>query len=112
MKVFKYRFIILVMLLISLVSCLSDDHFGQSSLGLITEFGVLGQVGDTEIHLETKTIKVTVLGNKDAVLVTKMKISPFASSDVGFGSVINLTTSFNINVIAEDGTVVTWLVNP
>lgn len=111
MKAIIYKSI-LIIFLFSLMSCLEDDHFGESSQGFITEFEVAGQVGDTEIDTDALTIKVTVIGNKDAVLVKKMKISSFATSEIGFGSTLNLNANAKIIVVAEDGTEVLWLVNP
>jgi hypothetical protein len=107
----KYIISITGLLMVMIFSgCLKEDYFGISSNALVTKFEVLSQIGDTQIDTSSRTIIVEMAGPVliSHAVVKKIEFSSFASSDIDRGTVLDLSKSTHINVVAEDGTEVRW----
>lgn len=111
MKNYRYLLYFIVTSLL-LSSCLKEDRFGTSAEAKIKTFKVLGQTGDPEIDNDKNTIEIQMYGSLilEYAAITKLTLSPFASSNVIVGDVLDLTIPQTIIVTAEDGSEQLWTV--
>lgn len=106
----KNRYLFLVLFL--LTSCVKEDFFGYSSYGNIKAFEVSNQASQAVINNAEKTVTVEIPGgvNLNEITLQKLELSSFAEADVAVGDVLDLEEDFEINVVAEDGSLHTWLI--
>jgi hypothetical protein len=107
----KNLFIILIIAFSS--ACIKEDFFGFSSFGEIKSIEVSNQASQALINSDSKYVSIEIPGGVDLtnIVIQKLTLSSFATSDLKVGDVMDLTDSATINVTAEDGvTATTWTI--
>lgn len=104
---FVYMFLMML-----LNACVSEDYFGYSPYGNIKTFEITNQASLAIINNTAKTVHVEIPPGVDlsALSIKNITLSSFASSDKTIGSSLNLNNDEVINVTAENGSVVVWIV--
>ncbi len=91
--------------LLLLVACVKDDHFGQSNRAQITSFVIPGQSSNATISQDSLTIVVTVPETTTDFTLTpsEITVSNFASVSPQAGQTQDFSNSLAYTVTAEDG---------
>lgn len=102
----------LILFLFMLTSCVKEDFFGYSPYGNIKVFEVSNQASQAVINVAGQTVTVEIPGGVDLTAITlqKLQLSSFATADAAEGDLLNLEEDIEINVVAEDGSLYTWLI--
>lgn len=102
----------LLLLLVTLYSCLSEDYFGLSSAGNITRIEVLNQAGNAIIDNSNFTITVEIPAGVElsSVSIEVLELSSFATSNKTAGDILDLNNPQTIVVTAEDGSSHEWTI--
>lgn len=106
----KITYLLLLVLLI--LSCVKEDHFGLTPYGNIKKFLVSNQAGNAVVDKDNLTITVEIPGGVElsSLVIQELKLSSFATADKKVGDVIDLTDEAAIQVTAEDGSIFVWRV--
>ena len=110
-KPFKYS-VATAIALILLVSCVGDDHFGESQWNEIKAFSVPGQSGQTVISKSDSTVTLSISNGVDRteLVPSVFEISNFASVSPGKTVARDFTDPVEYVVRAENGRERTWTV--
>jgi hypothetical protein len=108
--IFRLSSVLLIVLL--LWSCLSEDHFGKSQLKQISYFTVPGQVGNTQIVEDSLLIRLSVGARVDLtrLFADSIQISSYASISPGKGDLQDFSIPVSYQITAEDGSTVSYRV--
>ncbi len=101
---------LLVVLAMTLWSCVDEDYFGASQFGNIKQILVSNQSGNASISLDSLLVTVEIPGGVDltAISIQNLVISPFAEASKKQGDILNLENDEIIEVKAEDGSIYEW----
>lgn len=108
---FKMSIVIPVMLITC--SCIQEDHFGKSAEKKILSFFIEGQVGNTSINQEAKTISISVSADAEITNLkpTEIIVSTFARVYPDKGIIQDFSTPVTYIVTAENGSTQEYIVN-
>lgn len=104
---------LILIMVVALGACVSEDHFGKSDRAEIKTFVIPGQSGSSIIDREMLTIKVTVPENTlDFTFApSEITVSNFATVSPGAGVEQDFSVPVEYFVTAEDGTINVYTVN-
>lgn len=107
------KFILYSTILFSVVACIEEDFFGLSSYGEIKSIEVSNQASQAVIDSDNKIVTIEIPGGVDlsSIIIQKLTLSSFSTSDIGVGEAINLEDSAIMVVTAEDQvSTTTWTI--
>jgi hypothetical protein len=107
------RVFCIILIIGSSSACIKEDFFGFSSFGEIKSIEVSNQASQALINSSIKNVSLEIPGGVDLtnIVIQKLTLSSFATSDLTIGDVIDLQDSAIINITAEDGvTTTTWTI--
>lgn len=106
----KIYIILFVSILIT--SCVSEDYYGRSPYGNIKQIVVSNQASNALIDTDSLLVTVEIPGGVDltTISIQTLEVSSFAEADKEVGDILDLNEDATINIQAEDGTIITWVV--
>ncbi|MBI9061785.1 MAG: PCMD domain-containing protein [Marinilabiliaceae bacterium] len=112
MKNYIIKIAIAILSIVSIQSCIKEDHFGLSKYGNIKDLVVSNQASNAKIDSDGLKVTVEIPGGVDLseINIQSLELSSFASSDKQVGDALDLNTPQTILITAEDGSVHTWTV--
>ena len=104
--------ILILLLVITVSSCVKEGYFGYSSYGNIKDLVVSNQAKNAVIDTENFSVEIEIPGGVDLSTITiqSLELSSFATSNKNIGDVLDLNEPAQIQVVAEDGSVYNWTV--
>lgn len=107
------KYALLSGLLLILVACVNETHFGPSNEKKILGFNLENQVGNTAIDQENRLIALTVSAEADItnLRANAISLSTFATVAPAVGAAVDFSNVVSYTVTAEDGTSVTYSVD-
>lgn len=102
----RYIFIVGAMAL-SLLGCVSEDHFGKSNRSEIKTFVIPGQTGSSVINNDSLTVVVTIPDTMTDFMLepSEISLSNFATVMPEVGQVQDFSSPVDYSVTAEDGSI-------
>lgn len=97
--------IVILFVLISLVSCIKEDHFGASDKNDVLYFEMQNQSGFSKIDNQKNAIEVTVSADADItkLAVDSVQLSTFATMSPAKETVRDFTTPQIYSITSENG---------
>ncbi|WP_439183532.1 PCMD domain-containing protein [Carboxylicivirga taeanensis] len=104
------RTVSLLMSIIVVQACVDEDFFGLSPYGNIKDLVVSNQASNAKIQSDKNRVVIEIPGGVDLseIQIQSIKLSSFATSDKNVGDLLDLNTSQNITIKAEDGSFHIW----
>lgn len=93
------------LLMLMLISCIDEYHFGKYDQAKIISFGIENHIGSANIDHDARMITVLVDESSDMVnlRITLLKVSSFAIATPGQGDIVDFSQPVPIEVTAENG---------
>ncbi len=106
------RVLNILILVILFSSCVKDDYFGYSNYGNIKSIVLTNQASDAIISTDSLSVLVEIPGGVDLseIIIEELTLSSFAEADKKVDDTLDLTSSQEIVVTAEDGTEYIWTI--
>lgn len=104
------KIILLLIVALSVASCVKEDFFGLSDAADVLKIQVANQVGNAVVDKEKRSIQLSMTAGLSisAIAIEQLELSSFASADKKVGDVLNLNQANTLNITAEDGSVLKW----
>ncbi len=114
MKNIRTNLLLLLFTFIIIQSCIDEDYFGLSNASNITRIEVSNQASPAVINSNENEVLIEFPAGIDLTQIELqlLELSSFATSDKLPGAILDFTSSVNITVTAEDGSISEWLILP